>query len=227
MMSSDEVYQAAMEAGQGGIRWNSTNNRIQIMDQNKNWVNWQYYNPNKSIQHMASNSIWGSATSYTLSCPYQGYYFVFAVTNSNQGSNITSTGSMEFFVSKSYSKFAIVRANANDTIYAYSNGQGTGPNGVAIYYASNVNSFSNATTTETVVGANNTFGYKNGNSNCIFGASAVCTGYSLDFSGDNYDLKNYGSSNSQIISIIALPDSTDASITFNNGTSIIGYCTVS
>ena len=54
MMSSDEVYQAAMQSGQGGIRWNSTNNWVQLMDQNKNWVNWQYYNPNSPIDLIPS-----------------------------------------------------------------------------------------------------------------------------------------------------------------------------
>ena len=48
-MRLDEVYQAALAAGSGGIRWNSETKYIQLADENKNWIDWQYYNPNEVI----------------------------------------------------------------------------------------------------------------------------------------------------------------------------------
>ncbi len=46
-MNLDEVYQAALAAGSGGIRWNSEINYIQLMDENKNWINWQSFDPER------------------------------------------------------------------------------------------------------------------------------------------------------------------------------------
>jgi len=43
-MSLDEVYQAALEAGQGGIRYNDSEKYIQVIDTDKNWVNWRPFN---------------------------------------------------------------------------------------------------------------------------------------------------------------------------------------
>ena len=38
-----------MQSGQGGIRWNSVTNYIQLMDENKNWTNWSYYKPTTPV----------------------------------------------------------------------------------------------------------------------------------------------------------------------------------
>lgn len=43
-MRLDEVYQAALQAGSGGIRYNDSTKIIQLMDIDKNWVNWRYWN---------------------------------------------------------------------------------------------------------------------------------------------------------------------------------------
>ena len=45
----DEIYETALEAGSGGIRWNSTTDFIQIMDENKNWIDYDYFDPEDKI----------------------------------------------------------------------------------------------------------------------------------------------------------------------------------
>ena len=54
-----------MEAGSGGIRWNSTNNQIQVMDTNKNWIDWRYYDPYIEFQFIM-NVYNGSTLNYTF-----------------------------------------------------------------------------------------------------------------------------------------------------------------
>ena len=49
-MKLDEVYQAAIQAGSGGIRWNSITKFVQLADENKNWIDWKYYNPNYAMR---------------------------------------------------------------------------------------------------------------------------------------------------------------------------------
>ena len=54
MLVYDEVYQAALAAGSGGIRWNSDTNYIQLMDEDKNWVNYKYYDPEAAVELIPS-----------------------------------------------------------------------------------------------------------------------------------------------------------------------------
>ena len=65
-MRHDEVYQAALAAGSGGIRWNSVTKQIQLADENKNWVDWRYFNTDYEISHDLNSTSEGSQT-FTLS----------------------------------------------------------------------------------------------------------------------------------------------------------------
>lgn len=60
----DEVYQAALEAGSGGIRWNSSTKYIQLMDQNKNWVNYKPFDAYGKFKYVTSSTT--NSLSYTF-----------------------------------------------------------------------------------------------------------------------------------------------------------------
>lgn len=61
-MTLDEVYQAALAAGSGGIRYNDSRKRIQLMDENKNWIDWKYYDTSQEVQLAAISSSGGTLT---------------------------------------------------------------------------------------------------------------------------------------------------------------------
>ena len=65
------MYQAALAAGSGGIRWNSATNWIELADENKNWIGWKIYNPN--LQVVPITAVQGKSDA-TINCNYTGLY---------------------------------------------------------------------------------------------------------------------------------------------------------
>ena len=61
-----------MQSGQGGIRWNSATNWVQLQDENKNWVDYRYYNPTKLLTHEVFN--YTSGTAFTVQLNKRGLY---------------------------------------------------------------------------------------------------------------------------------------------------------
>lgn len=118
----DEVYQAALAAGSGGIRWNSMTNYIELSDENKNWVNWRYYNPNKIIfQKYFLRNPQSTNINHSLTNIEQGLYIVcignYSVSSANV--QITTTGSVRYNESFGYSRFAIIYSEGGDNINCY------------------------------------------------------------------------------------------------------------
>ena len=110
-----------MAAGSGGIRWNSTTNIIQLADENKNWIDWRYYNPNYEFQLITTDST--GNLQYTFEHP--GLYFLFGsgASISSNIANPTTTASTKILVSTG-GMASLVRllANEGDTLkVSYSN----------------------------------------------------------------------------------------------------------
>jgi len=97
----------ALAAGSGGIRWNSETNYIQLADENKNWINYKKFNPNRYYIFKSGeiqNTTWNV---------YQERASVTPVTVNNNTIQIGINGT-------SYAYLNIVSNNAFDTtIYRY------------------------------------------------------------------------------------------------------------
>ena len=83
----DEVYQAALESGQGGIRYNDSLKQIQLMDTNKNWVNWRSFDAH-SIFKVVGSVI---TTNYSHVFTADGLYLFIHCSYSVTVSNLTTT----------------------------------------------------------------------------------------------------------------------------------------
>ena len=112
----DEVYQAALSAGSGGIRWNSTNNMIQLMDQNKNWVNWRFFDANSSFAFVGYRA---ASNSYTFTVDKAGLYIggiAFWGTNANMSTTSDSTVLFSSITGSASGYVAYSNCNIGDTI---------------------------------------------------------------------------------------------------------------
>lgn len=132
----DEVYQAALEAGSGGIRWNSVTNWVQLMDQNKNWVDWRYYDPNYSLNaevDLVATTVSNSTTAYTITqqnmnLSKRGLYCVsmFGHTSPNPTLTIDTTGTvLNHFEHRDYNGPVNIGMVAYKEEIIYSNGSAT------------------------------------------------------------------------------------------------------
>lgn len=81
-----------MEAGSGGIRWNSVTSKIQLMDENKNWIDWKKYNPNKAITCVHAFKDLASNTTYTFNCTNEGLHLAILGSYASSGQTINTTG---------------------------------------------------------------------------------------------------------------------------------------
>ena len=164
-MILDEVYQAALAAGSGGIRWNSTVNYIQIMDENKNWINYKKFNPNKSFIRVYS----GVASNTNVSCAYDGLYLLFisAYNGNNNPLNITGNIIEQWIYTTGYNGYcAIIECVTGDRI------QVSGFNGYAgssVYYLSGYNRVIGNITGFHVENTSSTYTYNEGAGNMVTG----------------------------------------------------------
>jgi len=100
IMSLDEVYQAALAAGSGGIRYNDSTKTIQLMDTDKNWVDWKKYDAYADFSYEAAVS--GTYTfNYTFT--KNGMYILASTwyTTSGQMSIISTATRKDFYFNHS------------------------------------------------------------------------------------------------------------------------------
>ena len=64
--------------------------QIQLADENKNWINWRYYNPEYGVTHDFCNT--PSATSYTLSITKPGLYCLTTCHDAKSSVAVFTTG---------------------------------------------------------------------------------------------------------------------------------------
>lgn len=130
-----------MAAGSGGIRWNSETNYIQLVDENKNWVNWQYYNPNFTVNHVFK-AVMINTQSDTISLNKQGIYgvsWVSSDSNNHSDNLVVNNGQTKYSctpMENYYINIAIVYSNGNTTLTIKGNGYtgSYGPSKSVIYY---------------------------------------------------------------------------------------------
>ena len=140
-MKPDEVYQAAMQAGSGGIRYNDSTKTIQLMDTEKNWVNWKHFNATASFRMVASSST--NSINYTLEnnglyifayCRYQGSFNVNSTAAQQELLNAQSSNGS---TSGWWGHIILFNGFTDDTInITYSSGSATIPV-VPLYYLGN------------------------------------------------------------------------------------------
>ena len=107
-----------MQAGSGGIRYNDSEKYIQLMDENKNWVNWKYFNASLSQLEL----VWvsnGSGTQ-TFNLPYTGNYVLYSAKHETGNYNFSIEGQTYYnmmyqFDSYRYAFVNIFHANAGVT----------------------------------------------------------------------------------------------------------------
>ena len=113
-----------MQSGQGGIRWNSTTKTIQLMDENKNWVNWSYYNPTSPVSliptDINSNS-YRRADGVTITLTHSGGnlltepYMAFKLNNNYYQAANTATFTIEFSIPQVITSFQFYNYSSNST----------------------------------------------------------------------------------------------------------------
>ena len=66
-----------MAAGSGGIRYNDSTKRIQLMDTEKNWVDWKVYDANAKLEFCALTTAMRPSTLNNFIFPHNGIYLVY------------------------------------------------------------------------------------------------------------------------------------------------------
>ena len=209
-----------MQSGQGGIRWNSVTKKIQLMDENKNWVDWQSYDPDKKVVVIEAPSDSSTVDLHrTITVQQSGIYIVMTASLRNYASTITSTGTVLNYVQPLGVgfKFAIINASANNTIKVDVYVEGTEMALAAIYYLPGVSRLKSDPTYTNSWRYGTSLNYTNGIANCIFGAAVASRNadnlsLQTDFQGERY----YKYNTRNISSFCAIPDSNYASATFTN-----------
>lgn len=80
-----------MEAGQGGIRYNDTTKRIQLMDTNKNWVDWRIFDATSQFGLFSIRR--GGSNTTTITPDKNGLYLI-AYSGWDSRPTVTSTGNI-------------------------------------------------------------------------------------------------------------------------------------
>lgn len=93
--SIDEVYQAAMQSEQGGIRYNDTTKTVQLMDVNKNWVDWKVYDAHAQLE-LCGLSAFAISPSMNYTFTHNGVYIFVTTTFSSTGFTQTTNASQIF-----------------------------------------------------------------------------------------------------------------------------------
>ena len=215
-MKLDEVYQAALAAGSGGIRWNSVTNYIQLADENKNWIDWQYFGfkPNLVLTQL-NGAI--SGTVYT--CPQAGLYAVWTCVLAGAPS-ISYTGTVVASDVQNTYKSYIIYCNTGDTISA--SGGNYQYNGIySIAYIGSqesarlITSKGGSNTSASVVLNNVSFGIAIGSTSTNGNTTYLTINATGElFSSDSYNNGNY---KSIIVSVNSI--NTSVTITSNGATS--------
>ena len=197
------------------------------MDENKNWVNWQHYNPDRGIEHIYS--IANSAASYTshITTTVEGLYIVLtSCWNNNATITPDSNGSLVTIAGPSNSgiKVALIYANKNSTITT-TTGTSTGDTVQGhSYYLIRGYTSSTALNIQTYHGTGAytvTNGYtSNSIGNFMFGIAAPWNSttftFENNFTGGLFKSNTYNVSSKYCYSFVAIPDSEVASCTFRN-----------
>ena len=226
----DEVYQAALEAGSGGIRFNDTTNRIQLMDTNKNWVDWKYYNPNKGVEHIYSiaNSE-GSLYTSQITATVEGLYIVMVSSWSGNGTvTVNSLGSVLSQQRSAGMMFGFVYAYPNCTISVSSSTSSSDTTQCHACYL--LRGYTQSTTLQiTTRQLNGGFSIINGyndnsSGNFMCGIAAAWNkatfSHTMQYEGNlisSYSYTPYGT-NKLGYSFVVIPDSENCSVTFTNST---------
>ena len=103
-----------MAAGSGGIRWNSVTKKIQLMDENKNWIDWQFYDQNTTMLQIGNYTDSG-IKSATLA---KGTYLLFGSTYSSGASiitNISTTATNKLLAGSNIAAAYLFEAESNNT----------------------------------------------------------------------------------------------------------------
>ena len=94
----DEVYQAALEAGSGGVRWNYDTKYIQFKSTNgtDNWIDYKYINPDnpRYLMYWYNKQVNGGSQTVVFNHDLD-YIIVGTARSYNYGSGNDSTGAIE------------------------------------------------------------------------------------------------------------------------------------
>ena len=175
-MILDEVYQAALEAGSGGIRWNSQTKYIQLMDENKNWKNWRYFNTDISVTNISI----GMASGSTLDMQFEETGIYVALAGEYNGApNIAVLGSGMTRIlqtkNEGRGRVTVIFGYAGDSVQFYS--LRAGYSVVALFFITGYSILSGGQViTSNGISENGTtnLSFSAGQANCI--ASLICSG---------------------------------------------------
>lgn len=116
-MRLDEVYQAALAAGSGGIRFNEVTNIIQLKDTQGDWINWKWFNPNIGVDSaMHSVTITGKYTSGNTTYFENSTAPIIHITASTRSANNHLGEPIELFLADKTTDQTINPTHNNQTI---------------------------------------------------------------------------------------------------------------
>lgn len=206
------------------------------MDENKNWIDYRYFNPNKTAIFIKSAAAYGGNTSLTTTCTWPGLYLALATTRSSEVGSFSTTGNVLKSVAVNYGRIDLIRASENDTISQSISGYGYAYAVLVVYYLNGFSSFVSGFEYNLAIGNNasatNSYGYTDGLGNILFGVreghNSLAATENIVCEGQNITTNNLNGGGQHLRSFVAISESNNASCTWafsggSHSSSIIGY----